>query len=143
MRVLDANGFTGGRERRSEVGEVGALSVPPTALVKATLKGAFNAAGQLVAERRSAWAAPASSRPRSNVPDGKEIVRLHQGPCAARRCRCVQNFETFALHQPDHQHGGAATTPFAYPPLPLELGPLPLRGARQGRWPGGTRTRRW
>jgi len=114
VRVLDANGFT-----VTESVDPKSLKwepfIPPTALVKATLKGAFNAAGQLVAD-----AAPVGSAGQFKAtlkgPDGKEISGYIKGRVLPG-LPLVQNFQSFALTNLT-TNTVESPTPFAYPPLP-------------------------
>ena len=77
VRVLDANGFT-----VAESVDPKSLKwepfIPPTALVKATLKGSFNAAGQLVAEMAPAGSA-GQFKATLQGPDGKAISGYIKG----------------------------------------------------------------
>ena len=52
VRALDANGFTVDENVDPKSVKWGTF-IPPTALVKATMKGSFNADGQLVADART------------------------------------------------------------------------------------------
>ena len=114
VRVLDANGFT-----VAESVDPKSLKwepfIPPTALVKATLKGSFNAAGQLVAEMAPAGSA-GQFKATLQGPDGKAISGFIKGRVLPG-LPLVQNFQTFALTNIT-TNTVESPTPFAYPPLP-------------------------
>ena len=114
VRVLDANGFT-----VAESVDPKSLKwepfIPPTALVKATLKGSFNAAGQLVAELAPAGSA-GQFKATLQGPDGKAISGFIKGRVLPG-LPLVQNFQTFALTNIT-TNTVESPTPFAYPPLP-------------------------
>jgi outer membrane protein assembly factor BamB len=114
VRVLDANGFT-----VAESVDPKSLKwepfIPPTALVKATLKGSFNAAGQLVAEMAPAGSA-GQFKATLQGPDGKAISGYIKGRVLPG-LPLVQNFQTFALTNIT-TNTVESPTPFAYPPLP-------------------------
>jgi len=114
IRSLDANGFTVAES-------IGPKSVkwepyiPPTALVKATMKGAFNSEGKLVAEVAPAGSAGQFKATLTSA-EGKELAGLIKGrilPGMPLR----QNFETFALTNKTTNTVEPETL-FAYPPLP-------------------------
>ncbi|MEN9546269.1 MAG: hypothetical protein RLZZ356_1001 [Verrucomicrobiota bacterium] len=114
VRVLDANGFT-----VAESVDPKSLKwepfIPPTALVKATLKGSFNAAGQLVADLAPAGSA-GQFKATLKGPDGKPISGYIKGRVLPG-LPLVQNFQTFAMTNIT-TNTVESPTPFAYPPLP-------------------------
>ena len=107
VRLLDANGLTVG-----EVKDPSAVNwesyIPPTARVRATMKGAFNAAGQLVAAAEV-------------VPSAGAFKATYQGLTGVLRGRVLpglplkQDFESFQITE---KHETEPDTMFAYPPLP-------------------------
>ena len=108
-RVLDANGFV-----VEEVSDMKSLKwasyVPPTALVKATMKGGFNAAGKLVADPDPT---PSAGAFQASLGDLKGIIRGRVLPNLPIR----QDFEAFKLLETT-TNTVEQPTPFAYPPLP-------------------------
>lgn len=131
IRALDANGFT--VEENIDPKSVKWESfIPPTALVKVTMKGAFNADGQLVAEGISAGQWKATLGDATGYIKGRVISALP----------IKQDFETFELKEttgpgigkeppvlvaepgkpapqpnPTNWNVVEEPTPFAYPPL--------------------------
>ena len=107
VRQLDANGFTVG-----EVKDTAAVKwvsyIPPTARVRATMKGAFNADGQLVAAA-------------DLTPSAGAFMADYQGLTGVIRGRVLpglplkQDFESFQITE---KHETEPDTLFAYPPLP-------------------------
>ena len=84
--------------------------VPPTALVKATMKGGFNAAGKLVADPDPT---PSAGAFQASLGDLKGIIRGRVLPNLPIR----QDFEAFKLLETT-TNTVEQPTPFAYPPLP-------------------------
>ncbi|MBI4663473.1 MAG: PQQ-binding-like beta-propeller repeat protein [Verrucomicrobia bacterium] len=109
VRSLDANGFTA-----EEIHEVKKLSwasyVPPTAKVKSTLKGSFNANGQLVAANDPV---PSAGAFQATLGQLKGYIRGRVLPYLPIQ----QNFESFALNETT-TNTVEEPTRFAYPPLP-------------------------
>ena len=114
VRVLDANGFT-----VTESVDAASLKwepfIPPTALVKATLKGSFNAAGQLVADRVPVGSA-GQFKATLKLADGTEVSGYIKGRVLPG-IPLNQNFQSFAL---TNLTTNTVETPtaFSYPPLP-------------------------
>ncbi|MCW5558308.1 MAG: PQQ-binding-like beta-propeller repeat protein, partial [Verrucomicrobiae bacterium] len=114
IRVLDANGFT-----VSESVDPAACHwesfIPPTALVRATLKASVNAAGQLVADD-----APVGSggqfKATWKTPDGREIAGYLKGRILPY-LPVKFDFEEFELSNTT-TNTVEPPTAFAYPPLP-------------------------
>ncbi|MFM7554981.1 MAG: PQQ-binding-like beta-propeller repeat protein [Verrucomicrobiota bacterium] len=117
VRVLDANGFTV-TESVDPASIAWEPFIPPTALVKATLRGSFNAAGQLVADVGPVGSAGQFKAVLRGVkgPDGKEIAGYIKGRVLPG-LPLVQNFQSFALTNLT-TNTVESPTPFAYPPLP-------------------------
>lgn len=117
VRVLDANGFTV-TESVDPASIAWEPFIPPTALVKATLRGAFNAAGQLVADVSPVGSAGQFKAVLRGVkgPDGKEIAGYIKGRVLPG-LPLVQNFQSFAVTNLT-TNTVESPTPFAYPPLP-------------------------
>ncbi len=117
VRALDANGFTV-EENIDPKTLKWEPYVPPTALVKAAVKGAFNADGQLVADADNA---PSAGQFQASLGELK-------GYCKARvlpEPPLTQDFEKYELNQDTSKPPPPAVpntlepaTPFAYPPLP-------------------------
>ncbi|HTH47332.1 MAG TPA: PQQ-binding-like beta-propeller repeat protein [Candidatus Limnocylindria bacterium] len=114
LRILDANGFTV-QENVDPKSVHWESFIPPTALVKATLKGSFNAEGQFVADK-----APVGSggqfKATLKLPDGTEIAGYFKGRVLAG-IPLKQNFEAFAVTNLT-TNAVEPPTLFAYPPLP-------------------------
>lgn len=108
-RVLDANGFV--VENVSDPKSLKWTSyVPPTALVKATMRGGFNAEGQLVAD---AAPVPSAGAFEARLGDLKGYIRGRVLP----NLPIKQDFESFTLTETT-TNVVEQPTPFAYPPLP-------------------------
>lgn len=106
-RTLDANGFV-----VEEVKDIKSLKwasyIPPTAKVKATMKGAFTDEGNLVAAPESVISAGAFE---ATSPEGlKGYIRGRVLPNVPLK----QDFDSFTLNETNAIEGAA----FAYPPLP-------------------------
>lgn len=106
-RMLDANGAT-----VEDVKDIKSLKwasyIPPTAKVKATMKGAFNPNGELVAELGPVLSAGAFE---ATSPDGlKGYIRGRVLPNVPLK----QDFDSITLNETNAIEGAA----FAYPPLP-------------------------
>ncbi|MBM3833187.1 MAG: hypothetical protein FJ403_07925 [Verrucomicrobia bacterium] len=109
IRSLDANGFT--VEEIKDVKKVKWASyIPPTARVRATMNGAFNEEGKLVA---AANAVPSAGAFEATLGNLKGYIRGRILPYLPIR----QDFESFALNETT-TNTVEAPTPFAYPPLP-------------------------
>jgi len=105
VRSLDVNGFT--VEESIPPAQVKWASfIPPTAKVKATLKGAFNDQGELVVSPEPVVSAGAFE---ATVGDLKGYTRGRVMPSLP----LTQDFESFVLSETN-----ADGTAFAYPPLP-------------------------
>ncbi len=107
VRLLDANGFTVGDVKDSKAVKWESY-IPPTARVRATMKGGFNDAGQLVAANDltpSAGAFKATYNDMSGVIRGRVLPGLP----------LKQDFESFEIAE---KHETEPDTMFAYPPLP-------------------------
>jgi hypothetical protein len=105
VRSLDVNGFT--VEESIPAGQVKWASfIPPTAKVRATLKGAFNDQGELVVAPDPVASAGAFE---ATVGDLKGYTRGRVMPGIPLR----QDFESFTLSETNVEG-----TAFAYPPLP-------------------------
>ena len=109
IRALDANGFT--VEENVDPKSVKWESfIPPTALVKVTMKGAFNADGQLVAD----------ATPVPSAGQFKATLGMLTGYIKGRVLPDLpikQDFETFELSNTT-TNAFEPPTAFAYPPLP-------------------------
>ena len=105
-RVLDANGAT-----VEDVKDIKSLKwasyIPPTAKVKATMKGAFNEDGNLVAAPESVLSAGAFE---ATLGDLKGYIRGRVLPTMPLK----QDFDSITLNETNAVEGAA----FAYPPLP-------------------------
>ncbi len=109
VRSLDAHGLT--VEELKEIKSVKWASyVPPTARVKATMKGAFNEAGELVAAPE---AVPSAGAFEASVGDLKGYLRGRVLPGLPIK----QDFESLQLTEMTTNTVEEATA-FAYPPLP-------------------------
>ena len=114
LRVLDANGFT--VEQSVDPKSVKWESfIPPTALVKATMKGSFNADGQLVADKVPVGSA-GQFKATLKLADGSEISGYIKGRVLPG-LPLKQNFESFAVTNVT-TNTVESPTAFAYPPLP-------------------------
>ncbi|MDB6172870.1 MAG: Pyrrolo-quinoline quinone repeat-containing protein [Chthoniobacteraceae bacterium] len=117
VRALDANGFT--VEENIDPKSVKWESyVPPTALVKAAVKGAFNAKGELVADKENT---PSAGQFQASLGELKGYVKGRVLPDVP----LTQDFEKYELNQDTSKPPAPAVpntlepaTPFAYPPLP-------------------------
>jgi outer membrane protein assembly factor BamB len=106
IRTLDRNGFTvSQKDLASQV--KWASYVPPTAKVRASMKGEFNSDGTLVAAKESVPSAGAFEATMGNL---KGYIRGRVLPFPPFK----QDFESFSLSETNHIDGGA----FSYPPLP-------------------------
>lgn len=107
VRLLDANGFTVGDVKDPQAVKW-ASYIPPTARVRATMKGAFNDEGQLVAAT-------------DLTPSAGAFMATYQGLTGVIRGRVLpglplkQDFESFQITE---KHETEPDTLFAYPPLP-------------------------
>lgn len=109
IRSLDANGLTV-NEKIDPKSVKWASFIPPTALVKSTMKGSFNNNGQLVASDEnvpSAGAFQAKLDNMSGLIRGRVLSYLP----------IKQDFESFELSETTTNHVEQPTK-FAYPPLP-------------------------
>jgi len=105
VRSLDANGLTVDESISSQQVKW-ASYIPPTAKVKAALKGAFNDSGELVA---ASDPVPSAGAFEAKLGDLKGYIRGRVMPNPPTR----QDFESFTLSETNRE--GVA---FAYPPLP-------------------------
>jgi outer membrane protein assembly factor BamB len=112
VRSLDANGLVV-NEHIDPKSVKWASYIPATAKVKASMKGAFNAEGKLVADRDLVASAGAYEASLGNL---KGYLRGRVMPDVPLR----ENFESFAISVPHETEVDAAGQPvkFAYPPLP-------------------------
>lgn len=114
LRVLDANGFTV-QENVDPKSVHWESFIPPTALVKATMKGSFTPEGQLVADK-----VPVGSggqfKATLKQADGSEITGYIKGRVLPG-IPLNQNFESFAVTNLTTNTAEPPTL-FAYPPLP-------------------------
>jgi outer membrane protein assembly factor BamB len=109
IRSLDANGFA--VEENVDAQRIKWASyIPPTARVRATMKGSFNAEGKLVAATDAVPSAGAFEAALGNL---KGYIRGRVLPYLPIQ----QDFETFALSETT-TNTVEEPTPFAYPPLP-------------------------
>lgn len=108
-RKLDANGFM-----VEEVKDMASLQwasyIPPTARVRATMKGKFNAAGKLVAD---ADTMPSAGAFEAKLGELRGYIRGRVLPGFPLK----QDFESFQLSETT-TNAFEPPTPFAYPPLP-------------------------
>lgn len=117
VRSLDANGFT--VEESVDLSKVRFESyIPPTALVKAQMKGAFDAAGRLVADPAPV---PSAGAYQASMGELKGTMRARVLPDLPLK----MDFEQFELSVSTDNPPAPAipntlepATPFAYPPLP-------------------------
>jgi outer membrane protein assembly factor BamB len=109
IRSLDANGFTVAEniDPKSVKWE---SFIPPTALVKVTMKGAFNADGQLVASNAPV---PSAGQFKATLGDLTGYIKGRVIPALP----LSQDFESFELSNTTTNTFEPATA-FAYPPLP-------------------------
>ena len=117
IRALDANGFTVDEnvDPKSLKWET---FIPPTALVKSTMKASFNADGKLVAENDNT---PSAGQFEASLGDLKGYFKGRILPGLP----LTQDFEKYELTQdtskpppPGVPNSLEPPTPFAYPPLP-------------------------
>lgn len=105
-RSLDANGFV--VEDVKDLKSFKWVSfIPPTARVKSTMNGSFNAEGKLVAD---AATKPSAGAFEATLADLKGYIRGRVLPYLPLQ----QDFESFTLSETNATDGGL----FAYPPLP-------------------------
>lgn len=109
VRSLDANGLTVD-ENVDPKSVKWASFIPPTALVKSTMKGSFNANGELVAEEENV---PSAGAFMATVGDARGIIRGR----VLSYLPIKQDFETFQLSETT-TNTVEPPTKFAYPPLP-------------------------
>lgn len=114
VRMLDANGFTVGAELDSKALHWESF-IPPTALVKSTLKGAFNSSGQLVAEPAN-QASAGQFKATYTTPEGKQLTGFFKGRILPAP-PVKYDFESVTLANTT-TNSAEPPTPFAYPPLP-------------------------
>ena len=114
IRSIDARGFTV-TENIDPKSVKWEPYIPPTALVKATMKGAFNAEGQLVTEKAPVGSAGQFKAILTSA-EGKELAGFIKGRILPR-LPLKQNFETFAITNKT-TNSIEPETFFAYPPLP-------------------------
>ena len=116
VRALDANGFT--VEENVDLTKVKFESyIPPTALVKATMKGAFNEKGQLVAD---AAKIPSAGAYQAVYGEAKGVMRAKVLPDIPVKIDFEQTeiaLKTDAPPAPAVPNTLEPSTPFAYPPL--------------------------
>jgi outer membrane protein assembly factor BamB len=109
VRSLDANGFV--VDENVEVKSVKWASfIPPTALVKSTMKGSFNANGELVAEEENA---PSAGAFMATLGNARGIIRGR----VLSYLPIKQDFESFNLTETT-TNTVEQPTQFSYPPLP-------------------------
>lgn len=109
VRSLDANGFTV-RENIDPKSLSWVTFIPPTALVKVTLNGGFNADGLLFASNAIA---PSAGQFQASLGELKGYIKGRVLPDLPLK----QDFESFALANTT-TNSFEPPTPFAYPPLP-------------------------
>lgn len=109
IRSLDANGFTVD-ENINPTSVKWESFIPPTALVKVTMKGAFNADGQLVAENAPV---PSAGQFKATLGDLTGYIKGRVIPSLP----LSQDFESFELSNMT-TNTVEPPTAFAYPPLP-------------------------
>lgn len=117
VRVLDAKGFTV-EEKVDPKSLKWEPFIPPTALVKVTMKAAFSADGQLVADADNA---PSAGQFQASLGELKGYFKGRVLPGVP----LSQDFEKYELNQDTSKPPAPAVpnqmeppTPFAYPPLP-------------------------
>ena len=117
LRALDASGFTveDNIDPKSVKWET---FIPPTALVKSTMKGAFDESGQFVADKENV---PSAGVFQASLGEMKGYFKGRILPGLP----LVQDFEKYELNQDTSKPPAPAIpntleppTPFAYPPLP-------------------------
>jgi outer membrane protein assembly factor BamB len=113
VRVLDANGFTV-RETVDSKSLQWESFVPPTALVRSTIRGSFNADGELVADKGNV---PSAGQFKATLKSdgGKPLVGFFKGRVVPG-LPIKFDFENFALTNLT-TNMVEPPTPFAYPPL--------------------------
>lgn len=109
IRTLDANGFTV-EELKDQSKVKWTNYVPPTARVRANMKGSFNAEGKLVADKDLVASAGAFEATLGNA---KGYIRGRVLPGLPIK----QDFESFTLNDKT-TNSFEPPTAFAYPPLP-------------------------
>lgn len=109
IRSLDANGFTVD-ENIDPKSVKWVTFIPPTALVKVTMNGGFNADGLLVASNSIA---PSAGQFQASLGELKGYIKGRVMPDLPLK----QDFESFALANMT-TNSFEPPTPFAYPPLP-------------------------
>lgn len=109
IRALDANGFTV-EELKDQKQVKWASYIPPTARVRATMKGSFNAEGKLVADKDAVASAGAFEATLGTM---KGYIRGRVLPGFPIK----QDFEGFMLSETT-TNSFEPPTAFAYPPLP-------------------------
>jgi outer membrane protein assembly factor BamB len=114
VRTIDANGFVV-EDLKDAKAVKWASFVPPTALVKATLKGSFDAEGKLVADKDAVASAGAFEASYNGM---KGYIRGRVLPGLPIK----QDFESFMLSE--------TTTNLVEPPTKFAYPPLPWIGAR-------------
>jgi outer membrane protein assembly factor BamB len=117
IRTLDANGFTV-EDNIDPKSVKWDKFIPPTALVKVTANGSFDADGQLVADATNA---PSAGQFEAVLGDLKGYIKARILPGLP----LTQDFEKYELNQdtskpppPGVPNQLEPPTPFAYPPLP-------------------------
>jgi outer membrane protein assembly factor BamB len=122
VRVLDANGFT--VEENADLAKVKFASyVPPTALVKAEMKGEFNAKGQLVAD---AEPLPSAGAFQAKMGELTGTMRARVLPDIPFK----NDFERFELSLSTDNPPPPATPNTVEPATAFNYPPLPWNGAR-------------
>jgi hypothetical protein len=114
VRTLDAQGFVV-QESVAPKSLHWESFIPPTALVKVTMKGAFNADGQLVADKAPMPSA-GQFKATLKLDDGTEIAGYLKGRVMPS-LPIQQDFESFELSNTT-TNSVEPPTAFAYPPLP-------------------------
>ena len=109
IRALDANGFTV-KEDIDPKSVKWESFIPPTALVKSTLKGAFNAEGQLVADKTPS---PSAGQFKATFDGAVGFIKGRVMPSLP----ISQDFESFELSNTT-TNTVEPPTAFSYPPLP-------------------------
>jgi outer membrane protein assembly factor BamB len=105
IRALDANGITAQESIPAEQVKW-ASYIPPTAKVKASMKGSFDSKGELTAAPDPVYSAGAFE---ATDGDLKGYIRGRVMP----NLPIKQDFESFTLNETNHEG-----TPYSYPPLP-------------------------
>jgi outer membrane protein assembly factor BamB len=122
VRALDANGFT--VEESVDVSKVRFESyIPPTALVKAQMKGAFDAQGRLVAAPE---AVPSAGAYQAVMGELKGTMRARVLPDLPLK----MDFENFELSQSTDKPPAPAVPNTLEPPTAFTYPPLPWNSAR-------------